>query len=267
VLAVSGASSVPALSAAAIDGMRPAFGRIERIEIGLSPGNRAPRGPAVIAAFLSYTGRPFTRWENGDWRTVYGWQDLRRRVIDGLGGRWLSACDVPDLVLFPERYPGVATVTFHAGLELGVLHLGLWLLAFLPRLGVVRSLSGLAAFAQFLGRATRRLGSDRGGMSVTLAGRDRAGDALTQRWSLVAGAGHGPFVPATPAVLLAAKLARGALAERGARPCLDLFSLEEFRAEVADLDIADGVLTLPGSGEEPVGDLAPRNEALFAPPE
>jgi len=245
VLVVSGASSVPALSAAAIDAHRADFAEIERIEIGLSPGNRAPRGPAVVAAFLGYCGRPIARWEQGAWRKVYGWHDLRRGEIDGIGRRWLSACDVPDLVLFPARYPGVATVTFHAGLELAPLHLGLWLLAWLPRLGFGHGLSGLVGPALALGALTRWLGSDRGGMSVTLTGVDDRGRTLRRRWSLAAGAGDGPFVPATPSVLLAAKLARGALTARGARPCLDLFTLDEFRAEVADLDIADQVVTLP----------------------
>ncbi|HUH84682.1 MAG TPA: saccharopine dehydrogenase NADP-binding domain-containing protein, partial [Stellaceae bacterium] len=123
VLAVTGASSVPGLSAAAIDAHRGGFARLERIEIGLSPGNRAPRGPAVIAALLGYCGRPIARWEKCSWRNVFGWHDLRRGEIDGVGRRWLSACDVPDLALFPTRYPGVATVTFHAGLELAPLHL------------------------------------------------------------------------------------------------------------------------------------------------
>jgi hypothetical protein len=52
-------------------------------------------------------------------------------------------------------------------------------------------------------------------------------------------------VPATPAVLLAGKLARAALDRRGACPCLDLFTLDELRAEIADLDIADKTRTLP----------------------
>ena len=37
--------------------------------------------------------------------------------------------------------------------------------------------------------------------------------------------------------------ARGALTARGARPCLDLFTLDELRTEVADLDVADQVVT------------------------
>jgi uncharacterized protein YbjT (DUF2867 family) len=245
VLAVSGASSVPGLSAAVIDACRGDFQRLDAVEIGISPGNRAPRGPAVIAAFLGYCGKPIERWENGAWRSVYGWHDLRRRRIDSLGWRWFSACDVPDLALFPARYPTLRTVSFHAGIELAVLHLGLWLVSWLPRLELVPSLAGLSGLAGIVSHATQRLGSDRGGMFVTLSGLGRDGQILRRQWSLVAGAGDGPFVPATPAALLAGKLARGELDRRGAGPCLDLFTLDEFRAEIADLDIVDETRTLP----------------------
>ena len=54
---------------------------------------------------------------------------------------------------------------------------------------------------------------------------------------IVAGGGDGPEIPATPAVVLAKKLARGELAARGARPCLDLFSLDEFLTALEGLDI------------------------------
>jgi saccharopine dehydrogenase-like protein len=245
VLAVSGASSVPGLSAAAIEAGRGDFQRLDAVEIGISPGSRAPRGPAVIAAVLGYCGRPIERWENGAWRPVHGWHDLRRRQIVGLGRRWFSACDVPDLVLLPKHYPTLRTVSFHAGIELAVLHLGLWLVCWLPRLKLVSGLAGMAGMAGAISNATRRFGSDRGGMFVTVSGLGPDGQSLRRQWSLVAGAGDGPFVPATPAVLLASKLARGALDRRGAFPCLDLFTLDEFRAEIADLDIADQTQTLP----------------------
>jgi hypothetical protein len=47
---------------------------------------------------------------------------------------------------------------------------------------------------------------------------------------LLARDGDGPQIPATAAVVLARKLARGALAGGGGVPCLDLFSLDEFLA-------------------------------------
>ena len=179
-------------------------------------------------------------WRDGAWRTVYGWQNLRRVRIGELGRRWFSACDVPDLALFPARYPGVETVEFHAGIELGTPHLGLWALSWLVRARLLRSLRPLAGFARRVGDLTCRFGTDRGGMYVHLVGTDFGGRPIRRCWRLVAEAGDGPFVPATPAVILAKKLAQGTLTARGALPCLGLFTLEEFRTEIADLAIGDG---------------------------
>lgn len=106
VLVVSGASTVPALSAAVVDQFRAGFARLERIEIGISPGNRTPRGLATVASILSYVGRPFRWRERSEWREVYGWQRLARfDYAAPIGRRWLAACDVPDLALLPLRYP------------------------------------------------------------------------------------------------------------------------------------------------------------------
>jgi hypothetical protein len=77
-------------------------------------------------------------------------------------------------------------------------------------------------------------------MLVTMRGTDAMGRAKRIDWHLVAGSGHGPFIPATPAVLVTKRLLDGSLQARGALPCVGLFTLEEFLAEVADLDITTG---------------------------
>jgi len=48
---------------------------------------------------------------------------------------------------------------------------------------------------------------------------------------------HGPEIPCTPALIIARKLARGELKRRGAMPCWNLFTLEDFSYEVGDFDI------------------------------
>jgi saccharopine dehydrogenase-like NADP-dependent oxidoreductase len=133
-VAISGASTLPALSSAVVDtlteGLTP-----ETIEIAIAPGQCAPRGKATLQAVFSYLGEPVRLMEHGRWRTRTGWMDLRRVRLP-FGSRWSALCDVPDLALFPERYPAVRTVRFHAALEIGVQHFALWLLAALVRLRV-----------------------------------------------------------------------------------------------------------------------------------
>src|SRR5207248_3844574 len=59
IVALTGASSTPALSHAVLDRLTAGWRRIDHIEIAISPGNRAsPRGLAVIRSILSYAGRP-----------------------------------------------------------------------------------------------------------------------------------------------------------------------------------------------------------------
>ena len=78
-------------------------------------------------------------------------------------------------------------------------------------------------------------------MFVTMAGRGNDGRPKMLAWHLIARSGHGPYVPAIPAVILAKRLASGRGPTAGARAAFGLFSLSEFEAEVADLDIACSV--------------------------
>lgn len=237
VLAVTGASTVPGLTAAAIDSMRPAFSRIDATDCGISPGNRTERGLATVAAILSYVGRPIRIWRDGRWQAVSGWQDCgRHHYPEPMGMRWLAACDVPDLALFPQRY-GARDVRFRAGLELPLLHLGLWSLSWLSSMRLVRDWSRHAPVLFRISQWFERLGSDVGGMHLTVRGIDTQGHALKREWMIVAGNGDGPEIPATPAVVLAKKLSRGELSVRGARPCLDVFSLDEFLSALEGFDI------------------------------
>src|SRR5271170_2141447 len=103
-LAVTGASTLPALSSAVIDSMRGSKSTMSDIEIFIAPGQQAPRGVATMAAVLGYAGRPFPWWQNGTWRVAHGWQELKTEIFS-FGRRLSAACDVPDSVLLPARYP------------------------------------------------------------------------------------------------------------------------------------------------------------------
>jgi uncharacterized protein YbjT (DUF2867 family) len=230
-LAVSGASTVPALSSAVVDSLAGRFRRISEIQIAIAPGQRAPRGAATMAGVLSYAGRSFKWLRQGTWADAWGWQELRRFRFAGLGTRWAAACDIPDLELFPARYLDVRTVEFRAALELGIQHLALWLVAGLRRAGMPLPVE---RWAPRLGRVARLMdafGSERGGMLVSVAGTRSDGKEGRVEWHITADANHGPEIPCMAAILLARKLARGEIPARGAQPCMGLLTLAEFEPE------------------------------------
>ena len=142
VAVVAGASSVPCLSAAIVDRYSGEFGRLERLDYGISAAQQTNRGLATASAVLSYIGHPFTSLRNGRWRTVFGWQDLHSVRYPELGRRWFGNCDIPDLELFPERYPTLSTMCFAAGHEIAPLHFATWLLSGLVR-GVIAGMHGM----------------------------------------------------------------------------------------------------------------------------
>ena len=84
-VAVSGASTLPALSTAVIDALKPRLASIEAIQIAIAPAQRSPRGVATLRAVFSYLGRPFEWREQGVWRHAIGWQELQRLHFKGLG--------------------------------------------------------------------------------------------------------------------------------------------------------------------------------------
>jgi hypothetical protein len=241
VTVVSGASTVPALSAAVVDRYLSQFKRLSSIEFGISSGARAP-GLATVRGVFSYGGKPFKEWRHGAWRTTYGWLDLRRHVFPPpLGARWISSCDIPDLTLFPNRYPTAHTVSFHAGF---VSMLGQLVVCGLAGLVRARLLPGLAPFAAPLSRISHwiePLLSDQGGMFVCLDGEGHESNRLHVNWNLLARQNHGPYIPCGAAIALARKFADGASLPKGAMPCVGLLTIKEFLAPLRNLDIREVV--------------------------
>jgi hypothetical protein len=186
---------------------------------------------------LSYVGKPLTTLIDGRRATVYGWQGLHAETYPRLGRRLFGNCDVPDLELFPARYPGLRTLRFAAGTEIRVLHIGLWLLSWLVR---ARALSGLGSFASKLNRLAFLFdasGSGRSGFHMFLSGLGSDGKPKSERFFMIAGSGHGPYIPCMPAILLARGLANGAVSATGARACLDLIDLQTYLGALEGLDI------------------------------
>jgi hypothetical protein len=239
VAVITGASTVPALSGAVVAdaNLTPTT-----ILIAISPGNNAPRGASLVQAILTQAGKPLPVLRAGTWTRVPGWGVLHRRRIRidrdrSLGKRWLSACDAPDLVLLPQLYPSLKTVEFYAGLELSLLHVGLWLLSLPVRAGWLNSLAPFGKPLRWIAGRLHALGSDRGGMLVDVTGTNAAGAPIAYRWRLIAEQGQGPFIPAAPAVALVRRMARGESPAPGAYPCVGILTTEEILAVVAHLPV------------------------------
>jgi len=244
VVALTGASSTPALSHAVLDKLTAGWRGIDSVEIAISPGNRnSPRGLSVIRAILSYAGKPVRVFANGAWREQLGWGRPVRHDMPGLGRRWLSLCETPDLDLVPARFAPREAAIFRAGLELSVMHLGLCAAGLLVRARLLPSLVPLARPLRWIAERLKGFGSDRGGMVVEATGIDTAGSPVRAVWSLVADAGDGPAIPTLPALATIRALTDGRLAEAGARACVGVLSLDDIEREFTRYRIQTQIAT------------------------
>ncbi len=172
VVVLSGVSSVPAMSSAAVEDLTDGMVEIHLIESVILPGNRAPRGMSVIRAILAQVGRPMRLWRGNGFAVVRGWSEGRKEqlLIDGIApvqGRRSSLIGAPDLALFPSHYKA-RSVEFRAGLDLWIMHWGLAAVGFLVRLPLLRSAEPLAGPLKWLADRLEPFGPDRGGCGCGL---------------------------------------------------------------------------------------------------
>jgi hypothetical protein len=236
--AITGASSTPALSTAALDRLTQGWTRIDAVTTAISPGADAPRGPSVVEAIFSWVGRPVRLFEGGAWTQRSGWSGSRRVVFPGLGRRWVALAETPDLDVLPRRYKPRYVGRFEAGLELPIAHHGLTLLGWARRIGMARDLTPFAKPLGVMADRLARFGTDRGGMVVEAVGKDAHGEVVRARWGLWAEAGAGPNTPAAPA----AAILRALLDDRlpgslRATPCVGLLPLEDLLAPLAPFPV------------------------------
>jgi len=238
VAVISGASSVPCLTAAILDEYLNEFQELTEIDYGITTAQHTNTGLATTSAVLSYAGKPFKTLINGEMKYVYGWQDLHWRKYPELGWRALGNCDVPDLALFPERYPTLKTQRFYAGLEVKILHLGLWLLTWFVRGRILPSLGRMASPLLRASRLFDWLGTDNSAFHMEMKGTGKAGQPKSKTFTIIARDGHGPYIPSMPSIICAKMLACGELDKPGAYPCIGVVSLGTYLGEFSELNMA-----------------------------
>ncbi|CAD5300345.1 Saccharopine dehydrogenase, NADP-dependent [Bosea sp. 62] len=236
-VALAGASSTPALSAAAARELSEGWQRLDTLDIAITPGGRSEVGPAVIAAVLSYAGRPVPVWREGELQTTSGWETGEVIDMPGLGPRRVAPVETVDAETLGPDFAVRSRVSFAAGLEAGIEQWGLALLAWLRRHGWVADLAPLVPYLVKARRITRLWTSDRGGMRVAISGIDSKGRPRRAYWSLLAENDDGPQVP----TLAAAAAVRALLADEiapGARSAAEALDLAAIEAEMAPYAIS-----------------------------
>ena len=229
---LSGVSSVPALSSAVVAELRRDLSNVDVIETAILPGNRAPRGRSVMTSILSQAGRQQRIWRGGRWHTFQGWSQGKTYDLGHNIKRRANLIGAPDLDLFPHRFQA-NSVIFRAGLELKTLHFGLAILAFLSGNGVFKRLEVYVGPLLWFARCLHRMGTDRGAMCVDVVG-NRKHSVTRERWTLIAEAGEGPFIPGIPARTFIRHMQD---LQPGARPALCELPLRRFQDAMSDLNV------------------------------
>jgi hypothetical protein len=153
--------------------------------------------------------------------------------------RRFGLIDVPDLQLMQVRRPDLKSVWFGAGLQPWIAHWAVRIAAWSVRSRLVPS---LLPFARLMRRTSRWMagGEPRGGMFVTLTGRDAEGQ-ISKEWVLFAEGDDGPNIPLMASVALIERMISGRRPAPGARPCTDEVSLADFEPLFARFKIATGL--------------------------
>ena len=239
VAVIAGASSIPALTAAYADAALNHMRSIRVLDYGISGAEQSNAGAGTVAAVLSFVGQRFTHLIAGRMAEVAGWGDQRRAHIPGVGNRWFGRANAPDLDLFAARYPGLRDHSFWAGHAIMPMHFGTVLMGWLTRIGLLPRLDRFASQLVSIASLFNWLGTGTSGFFMTIEGEGADGAPLTRRHWIVARSGHGPLIPCIPVILIARRLAGGERLEPGARPCLGIVTLAEFRAAFADFDVEE----------------------------
>ncbi len=230
-VALTGASSSPALAVAAVAELTCGWKRVDHIDISIMPGGRSEVGEAAVAAALSYCGKPVPIVASGVLDQAIGWGARRHVSLPSVGRRAVAPVETSDAELLHALYPRAAQIRFWAGLKSPLEQFGMALIARLRRLGWWRRPEQLAPLLTRARKLTRLTTGATGAMSVRVVGLDHMGRWGQAEWRLTARNNVGPHVPPSPAAAAVRAILAGRI-EPGARPAVAL-PLEAIEAEFA----------------------------------
>ncbi len=245
VFVLSGLSTCPARTAAAVRELGQDLASIDTIAAGIAPSPAVDVGESVIRAVASYAGKALTVIGDGRPRTLHALTS-HHDVSVGVPGdlplrrRRFSLVDVPDLELLKTEFPSARDIWVGASIAPAVLHRLLNALAALVRW---RLLPSLLPFATFMHRVANRLtwGERRGGMFVVVTGRTTASEAVERSWQLVAEGARGPYVPAIATAAIVQRYISGEAPVAGARPATREITMKDFNGFFESLGIRYGM--------------------------
>ena len=176
---LSGVSSFPVLTAAVVRHLSSDMNRVDAIRGGIAPSPYAGVGQNVVRAIANYAGKPTLLRRHGKESNGYPFTEHMRFTIAPPGhlplrNTLFSLVDVPDLRALAQLWPEVHDIWMGAGPVPEILHRALSALAWLVRLGFVRSLLPLSSLMHFASN-NLRWGEHRGGMFVEVQGEDQLG--------------------------------------------------------------------------------------------
>ena len=236
---ITGASTVPGLSSAIIDGMIGNFSQLQAIDYGICAGVKSGLGLATLQAVLSYCGKPYRVLKDGRSITIFGLGRPRHHAFPRpVNRRYVVDCDIPDHDLFPARYTALRQMDFGSCIDIPGLPLMLSLMSACVRKGWIEDWNFLSTIIQPCVKAVKFLGSPHSGFFMRLEGEDGQGNPKKLLFEILARDGSGLEIPVTAVILLVKKMLRAESLPAGAYPCMGLFSLAEFQQELSSYPIS-----------------------------
>lgn len=253
---LSGVSSFPVLTAAAVRHLAGAFARVDSISAGIAPSPHAVVGENVLKAIASYAGQAVPARRRGQTLLVHPLTETRRVTIAPPGvlplpSTLFSLVDVPDLQLLADAWPSVRSIWVGTGPRPEILHRCLIVLSLLVRWKMVRSLTPLADLFLWANRFLR-WGAHRGGMVVEVEGADHRGQKLRRSWHLTAEGDDGPYIPAMAIEALIRRRLDGHRPEPGARPATGALGLADYSKVFAGRLFAHGTRETSAEAGQPL---------------